>query len=220
MNRVIVVKRFEELERELAQVEATRAFKNSVRAPGVYVDGDALLKWKTKAENLLEQTAGRESSHYKNFERAGMGNDRRVKLDTVDKIKAVFLAAKEDCEGGWLVSVRSLVQAEVFDTELEQAEELLASGYVVAAAVIAGTVLETALRFHCNVQGLPPGKLDKMNADLAKAGLYDKNVQKQITALAAIRNSAAHGKGESLKREDVESMIGHVRRFLTDYPAK
>jgi hypothetical protein len=54
-----------------------------------------------------------------------------------------------------------------------------------AAAVIAGTVLETALRQLC---------LDRMNADLAKAGVYNSLMQKRITALAAIRNRAAHGK--------------------------
>jgi hypothetical protein len=32
-----------------------------------------------------------------------------------------------------------------------------------------------------------------MNAALAKAGKYNKLMQKRITALADIRNSAAHG---------------------------
>jgi hypothetical protein len=44
--------------------------------------------------------------------------------------------------------------------------------YYVAAAVIAGTVLETALRDLCqrNQEGL--GTLDRMNAELAKKGVY------------------------------------------------
>jgi hypothetical protein len=45
----------------------------------------------------------------------------------------------------------------------------------------------------CTEKGLPIGKRDKMNADLAKGGAYHKFRQKQITALADIRNSAAHG---------------------------
>jgi hypothetical protein len=179
-----------------------------------------LLKWKVKAKNLLEQVAGANSQHFKYFADAESSSGFGTNFDALKSLKAVFLAAKEDCEGGGLVSARSLAQAEVFDTELEQAEELCASGYMVAAAVIAGTVLETALRAHCDVHGVPYGKLDKMNADLAKAGIYDKNMQKRITALAGIRNSAAHGEGGSLKREDVAAMIGDVRRFLTDHPTK
>lgn len=219
MNKSALVRRFEQLETELGAVESTK-FVGSEFDEGTFVDNEALLKWKVKAKNLLQQAAGAESQHFKYFADAESGGFHGTNFDILKELKAVFLAAKEDCEGGWLVSVRSLVQAEVFDTELEQAEELLASGYVVAAAVIAGTVLETALRAHCEVHDLAAGKLDKMNADLARAGLYDKNMQKRITALAGIRNSAAHGEGESLKREDVESMIGDVRRFLTDYPAK
>jgi hypothetical protein len=70
----------------------------------------------------------------------------------------------------------------------------LRSGYYPAAAVITGVVLETALRELCDKEKIPNGKLDRMNADLAKAGVYNKLVQKQITAIAAIRNSVAHGK--------------------------
>ena len=36
-------------------------------------------------------------------------------------------------------------------------------------------------------------KLGTMNAGLAKQGVYNKLTQKRITALADIRNKAAHG---------------------------
>ena len=59
-------------------------------------------------------------------------------------------------------------------------------------------------------------KLDTMNADLAKAGVYNLLKQKQITALADLRNKAAHGLG-GFTSKDVESMIQDVRRFMEDY---
>jgi hypothetical protein len=59
----------------------------------------------------------------------------------------------------------------------------------------------------CVDRALPIGKLDKMNADLAKAGAYNKLVQKQITALADIRNDAAHGHYDQFSKDDVSSMI-------------
>jgi hypothetical protein len=52
-------------------------------------------------------------------------------------------------------------------------------------------VLETGLREKCADNAIEPGKLDKMNADLAKAGINNKLVQKHITALADILNGAA-----------------------------
>jgi hypothetical protein len=129
-------------------------------------------------------------------------------------LSAVFLAAKEDFEGGYVKSIRSLIQAEVFDDELEQAKELLDCGYTTAAAVVAGTVLETTLRSLCNSQNIPNGKLDKMNADLAKAGIHNTLIQKKITAMAAVRNSAAHGKNEEFSGADVQSMIEDIRRYI------
>ena len=116
------------------------------------------------------------------------------------RLKAVFLAAKEDFEGGHLRSLRSLVHAEVFDDELEQARELQASGYKAAAAVVAGVVLETTLQKLCGDRGIPVATLDKMNADLAKAGVYDKLIQKRVTMLADIRNKAALGDTVGLQR--------------------
>jgi hypothetical protein len=106
---------------------------------------------------------------------------------------AVFSAARQDFDGGHLSTVRSLVQAELFDSELDQARELLNTGYKIPAAVIAGTVLETTLREVCSKQQIALGTLDRMNADLAKRSVYNANQAKRITAMAGVRNSAAHG---------------------------
>lgn len=129
----------------------------------------------------------------------------------------MFLAAQEDFEGGYLSSVRNLVQAELFSTELEQANELLAAGYRMPAAVICGVVLETNLRALCEACGLGVGKFNKMNEDLAKAGRYNSLVQKRITTLAAIRNSAAHGKLTDFDDKDVRSMIEDVERLVAGW---
>ncbi|MGP0094091.1 MAG: DUF4145 domain-containing protein [Xanthobacteraceae bacterium] len=103
----------------------------------------------------------------------------------------------------------------MFDTELEQATELLNAGYATAATVIAGVVLETGLRQMCADNNIETGKLDKMNADLAKADVHGKLTQKQITALGDIRNSVAHGKSNEFTHEDVANMIRDVPNLLT-----
>lgn len=112
-----------------------------------------------------------------------------------------------------------MVQAELFDSELDQARELLSSGYKGPAAVVAGVVLETALKDLCDQHSISHSKLDKMNADLAKAGVYNKLQQKKITALADIRNSAAHGDWQSFSDTEVSEMIRDVESFLATYLA-
>jgi hypothetical protein len=179
-----------------------------------YVDGESFLEWKVKAKNLIVKVCGESSEHYKEFLNSEKPGGYETNLDQFKRVKSVFLAAKEDFEGGYLTSFKTLVQSEVFDNELEQAQELLKSGYHAAAAVIAGVVLETGLRELCTRQGIDHGKLDKMNADLAKAGVYNKLQLKRITALADIRNSAAHGKPDEFTKDDVQMMIRDVEQFL------
>ena len=213
-------KRFGELEVQVETLAATKRAKHDSYS-GHYeeLDGELFLGWCVKTRNLLAAACGRESEHFTSFVAAEDLRSFERNVDAFKRVRAVFRAAKEDFEGGYLSAVRNLVQAEVFSTELEQARELLLSGYSTPAAVICGVVLETNLRSLCELQGLSVGKLDKMNADLAKAGKYNSLVQKRITALAAVRNSAAHGKVEEFTHADVQSMIGEVERLVAEWLA-
>lgn len=211
-------KRFQELLSQADAVAGTRQTKQSSHS-GTYqqVDPDLLLGWCVKVRNLLVHACGRDSEHFHAFVEAEKSLPFEENPTKLSRLRAVFLAAKEDFEGGYLSSVRNLVQAEVFSTELEQARELLNSGYRLPSAVICGVVLETNIRNLCVLHGLPLGKLDKMNADLTKAGQYNTLVQKRITALAAIRNSAAHGNLGDFHDIDVKSMIEEVERLVADW---
>jgi hypothetical protein len=208
-------KRFIELEAQSLEIGSTRSVTRGINSgTDEHVNREQFLAWCVKAKNLLTNACGPNSEHYKAFVEAENHSTWQGNLPNFQRTKAVFGAAKEDFEGGYLTSVRNLIQAEVFDTELEQAKELLQSGYLPAAAVVAGVVLEANLRQLCASRQLTPGKLDRMNADLAKIGEYNSLVQKRITALAAVRNSAAHGDYTAFTREDVSSMIDEVERLV------
>ena len=91
------------------------------------------------------------------------------------------------------------------------------AGYVAPAAVIAGAVLEDALRKLCvqkDVELPEKPKVDWMNARLAKLGVINSLTQKKITTLADIRNSAAHGKWDAFEPSDVAGMIEWTRDFM------
>ncbi|NMZ27576.1 DUF4145 domain-containing protein [Pseudomonas protegens] len=210
-------KRFIELGQQLEQLQSSITKAIDGYNGGIYekLDPEALLNWGTKVKSLLTRMGAEAASHLHEFTAAQSAKGMATVADRMKRMRAVFLAAKEDFEGGYLMSFRNLVQAEVFTSELEQAEELLKSGYATAAAVIAGVVLETTLRDLCTAHELEHGSLNKMNDDLAKAGAYNASQKKRITALAAIRNSAAHGKPEEFTPGDVKGMIDDVERFLT-----
>jgi hypothetical protein len=230
-----IVNRFQELidfENQLMETRISGSGSNTrsttarynrvalITLPYDYVNGEIVTQWGTSCLHILKQVFGSESDHYKNFKELFPDlTNHAVGTKTVKKALGVLKAAKDDYQNSYLFDTRALIEAEIFDDFLEQAEHLLNQGYFTASAVIAGSVLEDSLRKLCTKSEIALSakpKLDTMNADLAKAGIYNLLKQKQITALADLRNKAAHGQG-GFTKEDVEAMIKDVRRFTEDY---
>lgn len=212
--------RFAELLERGQEILATR------RAPPLNVVGDDRIdfamsrEWSTSAAQLLSGLFGRDSEYYQNFHKAfkyaGYFSDMVGAF-------AVLRAAYNDYSKGYLTELRTLVAAEIFDDLLEQAQHLFEQGYYQGAAVLAGGVLEDALRKMCQGAGIAlhtKPKLDTMNAELAKKGSYNTLVQKRVTALADLRNKAAHGNWSEFSKTDVDDMLRQVRNFITDYSSQ
>lgn len=211
----VLASRFEELERRADDIASNQTQRPGFLGEGTLtdIDGDQLLEWRLNAKNLLALACGESSVHYEEFGKHG-GASYEIYSSTLKSLRAVLRAAEDDFNSGLMRSSRSLVQAELFDSELEQATELLRGGYLSAAAVIAGVVLETTLRELCTDRSLDLANLNKMNANLAKAGAYNKLVAKNVTAWAGIRNAAAHGNPPDFTKSDVEAMVSGVSDFV------
>lgn len=181
------------------------------------VRGEMSHQWGVSCLNLLERVFGRDSPYYVKFDAffSDLGS-----YSPMVRALGIIRAAREDIAKGALFDIRRLVEAEVFDDLLDQAQSLFENGYIAPAAVVAGCVLEDGLRKLCLQQDIVlPAKprLDQMNNELAKKGTYTKLVQKRITLLADIRNRAAHGDWADLKRADVEDMMNKVRGFMEEH---
>jgi hypothetical protein len=122
----LLKRRFEELTDQAQKLEASKKMEwNDFSNQNVeQIDSNALLNWKVKAKSLIVSACGEESQHFKHFEKSEY-SPYSSSADNLARMKAVFMAAREDFEGGYLSSVRDIVRAEVFDSELEQASELL-----------------------------------------------------------------------------------------------
>jgi len=193
------------------------------RDPGPNVIGDNRVdtqlayQWATSVQGLLVRVFGETSEHYKNFT-AQVGSN--LTFSPTYQAQGILKAAKDDYDHGQLFELRRLVEAELFDDFLEQAQHLFDSGYYQPAAVIAGGVLEDGLRKLCvrNKIALPATpKLDAMNTELAKAGVFSMLTQKRITAMADLRNKAAHGQWDQFTSDDVIEMIQAVRRLMEEH---
>ncbi|MGB7208679.1 MAG: HEPN domain-containing protein [Pyrinomonadaceae bacterium] len=186
----------------------------------VNVNREHCNQWGISCLYIIKRIFADSSDHYQKFNELFPKLDRGNNVQPVKSALGILKAAKDDYEKGYLFDTRTLIEAEVFDDFLEQAEELFNKGYYQAAAVITGCVLEDGLRKLCDRNSIAlPAKatIEPMNVELAKAGIYTKLVQKKITALADLRNKAAHGEWTEFTEKDVEDMIRDVRRFMEDY---
>jgi hypothetical protein len=223
-----VIKRFNELI-EMGQNILNNRYSRSndvkmVRNPDLIdkltsyndVDIEASQQWGLSCLNILKRIFEPESDHYKRF-------DKLPSLTSSSSIKkgmGIIKSAKDEYEKGFLFERKRLIEAEVFDDFLEQAQYLHSEGYFQVAAVIARIVLENGLRKLCVGAGIPSERksnLNWMNSELAKKGIYKKNIQKIITALADTGNNAAHGNWDDFSASDVKYMIDHVKRLIEDY---
>jgi HEPN domain-containing protein len=187
-----------------------------------------ITQWGMNCLHLLRKIFREDSDYYQKFnDKFKWFNNDKFKWfniednhETFSSAFSILRAAKTDFQNDYLFNTRTLIEAEVFDDFLEQAEQLFEKGYYQPAAVIAGCVLEDGLRKLCDKKGIaisPKATIDPMNVELAKAEIYNALWQKKITALADLRNKAAHGKWNEFNEKDVEDMIRDVRRFMEDY---
>jgi hypothetical protein len=179
-----------------------------------FVDSEKANQWFTSSQSLLGRVFGLDGAHYKNF--SAIPGKQGISFSPCRRGQGILKAALDDFERGYLFDIRKLVESEVFADFLDQAGELLRAGYKGPAAVVAGAVLEDGLRKLCEKHGIANSdkpKLDAMNSLLAKAGAYTLLTQKRITAIADIRNNAAHGNWDAFETDDVREMIDWVSKF-------
>lgn len=179
------------------------------------LNASLMIEWRTSVLSLLSRVFGMESTTYQQFDKASEAKSGDDAHNYFGRLKAIFMSAKSDYEGGYLFDIRNLVHASVLTDELDQAKHFLDAGHKVPAAVIARTVLESTLRELCSQHSVSASeKLNSMNDELAKANVYNASRKSQVKAWADIRNNAAHGKPNEFEPSDVARMIDGVRDFV------
>jgi hypothetical protein len=218
-----VLARFEEVEKQY--LKRFSDGKDWINAPEeVSAEVQALLRGTLDRLSPSGDKAGRDAV-------AGIPEGPEYASVRLRLLAGTLRALKADYLAGRLQTLREMIRSDVFSDFLEMAEYLLKDeGLKDPAAVIAGGVLEQHIRKLCENRGIlttwvdnkgntVPKKLDRMNADLAKAGVYGGNDQKQVTAWADLRNDAAHGQWSNYVADQVTLMVQGVRGFLARNPA-
>jgi hypothetical protein len=220
----------------IAHLEATISFFEQEHARITTPMGSFLIKFGsdklaeafTRAISVVTRIAGR-ASHY--MEEIRSIRESKFNPDVqFEMIMGILKGLRFDLQQGYLQTLRELVHADLFSDYLDMASYLQEEGYKVAAAVIAGSTLEEHQRKLADKYGIDitlrdkkgkemPKKAHRLNEDLTKAGVYSANGHKSVTALLALRTSAAHGRDNEYTLDQVGPMILAIRELVNRLPA-
>jgi hypothetical protein len=178
------------------------------------VPNGAWRQWATSAQSLIQAVFGKGSPHDLNFTTL-YGNCRGY-VSEVDGLKAVFLSAKDDFEGGYVFDVDLRVSGEVFGDFVALARHSLSEGHKDVAAVLASAALEDALKRFAIAKQLDVGNKtmqDVINL-LKSAGLVGGAQKALLDTMPKLRNAALHAQWDKLTEPDVNSIIGFVDAFV------
>ena len=116
-----------------------------------------------------------------------------------------------------LFDIRQLVQADVFDSELDSAKGLVKSGFYRAAGAVAGVVMEKHLLEVCDSHGVSTGRkaktISNMNEALKNATAIDTPRWRRNQHLGDLRNRCCHAKGREPTKQEAEDLVDGVEQL-------
>ena len=126
-------------------------------------------------------------------------------------------AAKATLEST-LMDLKAVLQADLFDTEIETAGALAKAGYLRAAGAICGVVIEKHLLHVCDVHNVTVRKKNPGISDLSQL-LKDAKVTtvpqwRFIQHLTDIRNICDHAKGREPTKEEIDDLVAGAEKVL------
>ncbi len=117
-----------------------------------------------------------------------------------------------------LFDIKQLVQADVFDNELDAAKELNKKGFTRAAGAVAGVVLEGHLKQVCENHKIKVKKnrsgINDFAELLKKSDVIEIPEWRKIQHLADLRNLCDHNKDTDPSKGDIDELIVGVDKFI------
>jgi hypothetical protein len=133
-----------------------------------------------------------------------------VQLEILKSVEARFESS--------LFDIRQVVQADLYDSELEGALDLNKNGFLRGAGVIAGVVLEKHLSHVCENHKIVLRKKNPTISDyndiLKENNVLDVPDWRYIQRLGDLRNLCGHDKDREPTKDEVDELINGVAKIL------
>ncbi len=116
-----------------------------------------------------------------------------------------------------IYDIQTILQADIFDSEIESSRHLLKMGFLRAAGAICGVLLEKHFSGVCKNRSIAIKKkvptISDYN-DALKDNAYDTIEWRRIQRLGDLRNLCDHNKDREPTKEEVEELISGTERVI------
>ena len=117
-----------------------------------------------------------------------------------------------------LMDLKGILQAELYDTEVESAGALAKAGYLRAAGAICGVIIEKHLQNVCGIHCLKQPKknptINDLNQLLKDNSILNVPQWRHIQLLADIRNLCDHAKDREPTKEEIADLVTGTEKIL------
>lgn len=135
----------------------------------------------------------------------------------VEQQRSILFSAVERLDS-LLYDIEKILQADLFDSEIDAARELNKKGFSRASGAMAGVVLErhlaTVIKAHMITVGKKNPCINDYNQKLKDEGLIDISTWRFIQRLGDLRNLCDHNKGVEPKKDDIDELIAGVDKIM------
>jgi len=141
--------------------------------------------------------------------------DQKAAIPLLGQQIAIVEAIKRRFDSS-LFDIKQLVQADLYDSELDTARDLLKAGFTRAAGAVSGVVLEGHLKQVCDNHSLPKksGTISVLNDALKAASVIDLPQSRHIQFLGDIRNKCGHKNSTDPSASEVGDLIDGVEKVI------
>lgn len=117
-----------------------------------------------------------------------------------------------------LMNLTSILQADLFDSEIDSSRALAKAGFLRAAGAMCGVILEKHLKHTCANHGIRITKknptISDFNSALKSNGSISIPQWRQLQHLADIRNLCDHDRGHEPQIPDIDDLLSGTSKVL------
>ena len=176
--------------------------------------------FRISALSYLGRVFGQESTYYQSFK-------SEVTQPTTSRTRrgvGMLTGARSELQGDWLETTSGAINRDVLTDMLRLARMQQEENHSMAAAIIAGAVLEKHLRNLCLAKGIKihndlenkavPKRGLQLTGEAYKKKLYERQDNKEVISWLELYDAAATGKKEAITGVQAKNMVAGVLGFI------